>query len=301
MTFDPVFSIFISLASIGYSSTSISVDFDTDLKKRSNAPSFYGFMPDDHRFLVMCFMVGLTTSHAAMKVIACALMMRLDGAKFACYAAGDMCMYFIYKILRGDLRYWVRLKGWFSMFASFGVRIVSKNITDFTLLVQFRHPFELGGIYWSANMIMNQLFVFVAVYLYSTFTQEEMVNDDRISSLFFLVSGLFSFSVICVIGFMSLINRDYWKTFWDTQSGKQFVVNNFKNATNDKMKFNVFKKHRSFYYSIEGEIKIWLKDEWGRWEYEKPAWFNPVAIAEVPADLLPKSVLKKMGGYEGRR
>ena len=226
--------------------------------------------------------------------------------------AGDMCIYLSYKILRRDFRYWLRLKGWFSMISSFPNRIIIKIITDYTLLVQFRHPYELGGIYWSANALLQQLFCFVAVYLYHTYADEEEMGDRSvtfllfdekyvISSLWILASCLFLLSVICVVGFFCLMNRKYWKTFWDTKTGKQFVVYNFENATDDKRKFNVFKKHRSFYLSIEKDIKSWLKKEWAKWEVDKPEWFTTVAIAEVPADMLPIGVLKKMKDKDGRR
>ena len=41
-----------------------------------------------------------------------------------------------------------------------------KTIVDLTLLVHMRHQFQLGGLYWSGNMVLNQAFCFVAVVLY---------------------------------------------------------------------------------------------------------------------------------------
>ena len=40
-------------------------------------------------------------------------------------------------------------------------RVFIKTITDFTGVIQLRHPNELGGLYWTANMFLGLLASFV--------------------------------------------------------------------------------------------------------------------------------------------
>ena len=132
-------SIFISALSIGYASSVISMSWDTNPSKRSISPSFYGYFPDDGRLNVMILMIIITTIHVLMKVLACSLMLRLNKVWFWFYACGDMGLYFLLKIIRGDCRYWLNLRGGWSWPISIAERIVSKVICDFTLLIHFRH------------------------------------------------------------------------------------------------------------------------------------------------------------------
>jgi len=139
-----IFSILISAFTIAYSSTIISMDFDTEPLARNTNPDFFGYIPDNNRGLVMFLMVVMTTSHVLIKVVACALMMRMSQACFWLYVLCDTSLYFVYKIIRGDLRYWIPLDGILGWLITVIARVGIKIITDFTLIVQFRHHNELG-------------------------------------------------------------------------------------------------------------------------------------------------------------
>ena len=80
----------------------------------------------------------MTGTNVLMKVLACSLMLRISKSVFFLYMGGDMAIYFLYKLVRGDLRYWINLHGFASFLASFLVRMIGKTVCDFTLLVQFR-------------------------------------------------------------------------------------------------------------------------------------------------------------------
>ena len=45
----------------------------------------------------------------------------------------------------------------------------------------------------------------------------------------------------------------------------------------------------------------WLQDNWENWEETSPEWFTASAISNVPSDMLPVSVLQRMGGKKGRK
>ena len=122
-------------------------------------------MPDDNRLLIFMLMLLMTVCHVLMKVLACSFLLRVNQLWFKLYLAGDICVYLFYKIVRGELRYALRVDGVMSYILALSARIVVKTVTDFTLLVNFRHPFELGS-YWLFNMILNQSFCVISVYLY---------------------------------------------------------------------------------------------------------------------------------------
>ena len=266
-----------------------------------------------------------------MKVLVCSLMLRLSEVWFILYASVDMSLYFLYKILRSDLRYWVNLPDALSWVVSIIIRLVIKTIADFTLLLQFRHPFELGGIYWAWNILANQLFCFASVYLYNRFAVDSgssgvdaLNKSTSIANiaihcnstgnntntagcvatelpLWELVVGLFAMSMLSFFIFSRLINKGYLWTFYDMRTGKQMAVDTFKEVESANSKFEIFGHHRSFYDTIEKELKTWLKENWERWQEEKPDWFTAAAIESVPVDMLPLSAMNSLGGVKGRR
>jgi len=73
-----------------------------------------------------------------MKVIACALMLRVKQAWFMLYMGGDVGLFWCYKMLMGDLRHWIPLEGVWSWIATLFLRIIIQIVVDFTLLIQFR-------------------------------------------------------------------------------------------------------------------------------------------------------------------
>ena len=263
-----LFSICISASAIAFTSTSISVDFDTDPQQRSNAPAFYGYTPSKHRTRLFFIMMFISASHALMKVLACSLMMRLNQTWLWTYLLGDMCLFFLFKFIRGELRYFLPLDGVVGLVATTVIRIVVKTVNDFVLVVQFRHPMEMSGMYWTLSFIMNQVFCFISVYLYGKLFPG--VNDGMIEMLWLITISLFFFSILSSVVFLLLINHEFWPTFFSVQTGKQYVVYNYENATTDALKFQVFIYHRMYYDDIQEEIMKW-------YVFEKNI-FQPVSI-----------------------
>ena len=237
-----------------------------------------------------------------------------------------MGIYFLYKMLRKDFRYGLRLPGSLSWIVSFLVRFSIKTIVDFTLIIHYRHLFDLGGMYWSLNLVLNQAFCFVSVYLYRKYSVEMSQspsaapscapvgvgeNLDGIESseattlpelpLFEFVTGLFFLSMISFGLFLSRINKEYLVTFYDPRTASQFLCDNWRNGISDKERFYVFSKHQSLYKSINKELKDWLSENWDKWEEEKEDWFTAKMISKIPDEFIPKVVLKNMGGVGGRR
>ena len=116
-----------------------------------------------------------------------------------------------------------------------------------------------------------------------------------------IVGGLFIFSMINFGLFLKMINQEYIATFFSTTTGKEFAVQTYyEEAETYALNFEIFGHHRSFYDSIQSELMKWLNDNWERWE-ESSVWFTADIISNVPSDMLPLSVLQRMGGERGRK
>jgi hypothetical protein len=62
----------------------------------------------------------------------------------------------------------------------------------------------------------------------------------------------------------------------------------FLEGESDKMKFEVFKRSKHHWVSIEGELRKWVELNWANWEEEQPEWFTDVMKAKVPVDFIPQ-------------
>jgi hypothetical protein len=69
------------------------------------------------------------------------------------YLVSDMGLYFMYKILRGDLWHWIPLEGAAGVVESVLERLLVKVVVDFTGVIQFRGAAEMGGCYFAFNMV----------------------------------------------------------------------------------------------------------------------------------------------------
>ena len=249
---------------------------------------------------VMILMTFTTGSHVLMKVLACALMLRFNQTWFALYSAVDVGIFFCYKIARRDFRYWARIYGGMSWITTFILRLVTKIIVDFTLIVHFRSPLELGGAYWSFNLFLNQIFCIASVFLYGKYSSDD-VDDQLVRNLWIVILGLIAFSMLNFYGFLSVINSEYIDGFISFTTGKQYIVANFDESETDEKKFMVFSFHKSYYRSRETQLKAWVAENWDKWMEEEPAWFTEYKKAHVPSEYLPAKTLESLGGHVGRR
>jgi hypothetical protein len=88
-----------------------------------------------------------------VRSVSMALLAMAGGQLVPLYLVSDMGLYFMYKILRRDLWHWLPFKGWTSVVESVLERLVVKILADFTGVIQFRGSGELGGTWFSLNMV----------------------------------------------------------------------------------------------------------------------------------------------------
>ncbi|GMI34758.1 hypothetical protein TeGR_g897, partial [Tetraparma gracilis] len=304
ISYQALVSMVLSALTAGFTSATISFDWDTDPKRRKNQPSFYGYVPDRSAARTAIF-VCLTLNSTLLLLLrsaGVALLFAADkGYYVVYYFAADMSVYMLVKAARGDLYYWMKFgKNKVSMliFAVF-LRSTIKLVGEFTGIVQFRAPSESGGLHWTVSMLIAVLSPFLAVHVYSR-EGGTAVPVDFCWKLLALLSGMW---VAVFMLFVATMKSTYRKTFFSTQTSADVLKEVFQTTTKDELKIRILGKNRVIWKAMEGEVGAWLADNWERWEEEKPAWFGEAWILGIDEDLLPPEVLRdlKMKKGAGRR
>jgi hypothetical protein len=85
--------------------------------------------------------------------VSMAMLALVGGRWVPVYLMSDMGLYFTYKILRRDFWHWVPIEGAMGVPYSVLERLVVKVLVDFTGVIQFRAAGEMGGSYFTFNMV----------------------------------------------------------------------------------------------------------------------------------------------------
>jgi len=80
----------------------------------------------------------------------------------------EFLLYIALKVYRGDYMYWLPVYGVWGGVSHFLARLVIKLATDWTAVVQFRHPQEVGGVYFAFNMFVVMTMGISSAFLYET-------------------------------------------------------------------------------------------------------------------------------------
>jgi hypothetical protein len=280
-------SVAVSAITTGFASATISYDWDTAPDKRESAPDFYGYIPANasKRTVVFVSMLLFTAGMLLIRCMTIVLLGLMRGSWAFFYIGADLGLYMLVKIVRGDFWYWLPLGGNIEILSSILGRVAVKIIVDFTSIAQFRHPNEVGGVYWLFGLVltMMSLPVSICMYLFSPY-----VDDNPIDIASFIVKYIIPITTLCFAVFFFNIEIKYLHTFWSTKRGKDKTMAYFLEGESDEIKIEVFGCSRHHWVSIEGEIKNWVELNWAKWEEEQPEWFTDVKKAIVPVAFIPQ-------------
>jgi hypothetical protein len=279
-------SLAVSALTTGFASATISYDYDTDPKRRKQVPDFYGYIPAkaSKRSLVFVLMVLLTTGMLLIRCTTIVVLGLIGGSWVALYVGCDLGLYLVVKILRGDFWYWAPVGGNAEIFTSILARVLVKLVTDFTSIVQFRHPNEVGGFYWLFGIVLTMGTLPIAIILAERTTQKvEVIGIARAVAMNFI-----PFTVLDITLFMWNIEKKYLGTFISLQRGKDGAIQRFREPGDDQKKAKAtFENSKHYWKSIAYEVRVWVETNWERWEEEKPEWFNDAMKARVPVEYIP--------------
>jgi len=293
-------SLVVSALTAGFASGTVSYDYDTDPVGRKKQPEFYGYVPDEGiaRPLLLVCMTLNSALLLLIRAFSAAMLMLVKKRFLVMYMAGDMALYLLQKVLRGDFHYWIPIDGPFGLLVSLLFRVFVKTIADFTGVVQFRADPELGGLYWTVNMFLALLASFGSVFVYYADTGEEEVKKAEIISIgqnstAFEIEERVAWTLIGYLSgawavsfgvFLLLMKKEYRHTFFTTRKGKQWAMNFFLKGGNDEGKALVFTVNKKQWWAIREDVKEWVQESWWRWKEEKPEWFSLAWQSKVPKE-----------------
>jgi hypothetical protein len=215
---------------------------------------------------------------------------------------GDHVLYQAYKMARRDLYHWAPLEGTAMVAESVSCRVVIKAITDFTGVVQFRGSGEMGGAAWIFSQGVALVASLVATQIYLNSDKVTTADGGEISeSVVWTIVGALSTSfIISFASFTMLVKREFWGTFFSTQTGYAWVQSYFVSGQTDEVKKRIFEHNKKQWKGIREDVKAWTTENWERWEEEKPAWFNDAWKAGLDDDMIPPGSLRGLHGSARR-
>ena len=285
-------SLVTSALTTGFISATMSYDWDTDAKQRKQTPDFYGYAPDNTRkraavfFSLMVFSSSMLLAKASV-LIMLGLVRRGLPVVYVCL---DLGLYLFVKIVRNDFYYWLPLSGVVEFIASVLARVIVKLVADFTCIVQFRHPNEIGGIYWLVSLLLSLLSLPLVVQYHRNIMDAD--NETNKSFLDLAQKACYALP-LCSIASLSVfflsINKEYRKTFFSTERGKDFTVRKFLTSNEDAVKADaVFCNTQRHWNTIEDVVHKWVRNNWEKWKLEQPAWFQDEGIrGNIPSHMIP--------------
>ena len=297
-------ALFTSVVFVSEAVTYMTFMKDISEESRRTGKLFYGFVPLSGMRLVAVkwSMYLLSSCQLLGKSLEVVMLMQVGGTALAVgVLGGEMVVYLIYKIARGDFRYWLPLPKGASFALSILERVSVKVIHDFTGFLHARHPYEMGGFYWLFNMAWTQVSVLGAIKLKENFGyKDEPALQFRIFNdhYMFIANSLFVLWLVAITTLIFFSESGFGQTFYSLRTAKSYSKYLF-DTCNDELRFQVFTDHRSYYAHFEDEIKMWLSDNWNDWHANRPSWLTESLIEMITMTLLPggqdEGVLEELG------
>jgi hypothetical protein len=296
-------SILISAATAGYTSASITYDNDVDPVKRRTNMGFYGFIPDDasSRAILFTCMIINSCAYLLIRAFAFGLGSVVDYKAVAIYHIVDISLFYLTKLGRGDMFHYVPISGVGAYPFSAFIRFIMKFVADFTAVIHLRHPGELGGLYWSFNVVMGLVaswFMAIAYFVpvfnssMSIVTDGELVYSDGLQTKVSFSSrrdyAFWFLGLLTVVWFMASVAilvtmaPSCRSSFTSTETGYSMITKLFVLGETDEIRAQVFFYNRRLWSGIKHDVRDFIRDHYKYWEDDKPEWFTPVFKASVP-------------------
>jgi hypothetical protein len=169
-------------------------------------------------------------------------------------------------------------------------RVLAKVVTDFTSIVQSRHPNEVGGMYWMFGFVLTMGSLPVAILV----AERGDIAEEKLQLAWKVVGIFMPCTVLLFAVFFFNIEKEYWGTFYSLERGKDGVLARFSNSNDDKKKARaIFGNSKHYWKSIEEEVRTWVQANWERWEDEKPDWFDETMRTRVPVEYIPGAASRR--------
>ena len=277
----PVTSLLLSIFTAAFISADMSYSWDSNAENRKTSPEFYGFLPKGvrRRALLTILMFSLSTFNLAARTLIYVLLWTRGGA--ACVVTAILAehvLYLIVKMLRNDIWYWIPVYGCLGMFKSFVARVFVKAVADWTSCVQFRHPNEVGGLYWTGTLLCTVVVGPLVALMHVS--PSGTVPHSIVVRLMLTTCGCL---LVSFVVFLLSIEDHYVKSFFDKGTSSSYLQLKYMNAETDDSKHSIFTTNEHKWREAMGEdVRAWLEERLPVWIESQPAWFDDHAKSIIP-------------------
>eukprot|EP00518_Triparma_eleuthera_P020772 CAMPEP_0197549932 /NCGR_PEP_ID=MMETSP1320-20131121/3695_1 /TAXON_ID=91990 /ORGANISM="Bolidomonas sp., Strain RCC2347" /LENGTH=479 /DNA_ID=CAMNT_0043110229 /DNA_START=103 /DNA_END=1542 /DNA_ORIENTATION=+ len=269
----PVVSLTSSILTSAFISAQLSHEWDASQENQQLEPAFYGYLPSSLKWrgftLLQLFLIA--SLNLVIRALSFVILSQRSISMVMMVFGGELALYLVVKILRGDFQYWAPIYGPPGVFISFMVRLLIKLCVDWTGCAQFRHQQEVGGLYWSFTLLLTCMIGIVAA----------PSHGDR--TLNIIMGICCAVLLVTYALFLASIERKYVATFFDTRTASEYNASCFLNATSDEMKFETLKVNENLWRDIRNDVKDWLTSRLPIWLEEEPSWLTDYHRSLIPA------------------
>jgi hypothetical protein len=153
----------------------------------------------------------------------------------------------------------------------------------------------MGGLYFIMNALMSQVLLWGTIMFYIDRVENESdaskLTAEKLISMGQFISASW---VVSVSVFFVHCKREYRGSFFDTGTASTYAKDCFDWQMNqgvaDEAIVWLFSKHPSVYKNFEGELGMFVQDNWEKWNNEKPRFFTNKFIKSVPFSVLSKEM-----------
>jgi hypothetical protein len=166
------------------------------------------------------------------------------------------------------------------------MRVSIKVVADFTAVVQFRGPGEMGGLYFTVNNAMGFVFCLAAIKIFfaSDVGKASMLVEGFALKAF---CGLLAFWALNAALGVSMMKKEFRKTFVSLETGNEWAQKFFLEGETDKAKSKTVRLNKKKWEPIKEPVRESVQENWWTWKDETPDWFTDAWIAKVPDDFIP--------------
>lgn len=251
----------------------VTLDKDCDVKTRRTMGEFYGMFSEQPLMKSVAFFSMLTfsiTQLLAMTISTVLLDVVIANNAIYFVMGGQLSLFFLYKLSRGDFLYWVQFESAPQNFTlAVIVRLVIYLISSSTGYPKFRHPLDMGGRVWTASVLLTHINCIGVIYYCIKYKQERLANNPNLEpeSLLHIYSAVAIVWLLSIFTFSYSIKAKYRRTFWDNAKGSDFLRANFRNAPNDEVRAEIFGYNFNYWSedSFNKEVREWLETNWEKW------------------------------------
>jgi hypothetical protein len=230
------------------------------------------------------------------------------------------------KTAQRDLSWFYPVCGLWGILLALAARSIEMVVSDLGLLY-LRHPDNMGCVQWWFGQMWPWMLLATAIGLRAAtpaelgsasdaalnttlnatalggVVEQSPLTDPTVLSI--MAALLFMMWLLSLAAFFLLTNRDYWHTFFTTETSAQYTKRvrwDGQAGVEERAKL-LISVHPSLLRLVAADAAEWLEDNWDTWTREDtPAdWLTDEWKRALPDSVISQKTLQTLGGETRRR